>query len=68
MHNDSLELNGATRDAKLDRPECPAREHTNDVVIAPAIWTRLSEAFPSLASITIAPLSTCCGTHAKHKQ
>ena len=63
MHNNSLELNGTTLDPKLDRPERPAGIHRNVVMIVPAIYMRLSEAFPSaLALITVTPLGICSET------
>ena len=38
VHNDSLELNGATLDSKLDRTEHAASVHTNVIMIPPAIY------------------------------
>jgi hypothetical protein len=69
MHNNSLELNGATLDPKLDRPERPAGIHRNVVMIVPTIYMRLSEAFPSaLALITVTPLGICNETEAQQEQ
>jgi hypothetical protein len=46
MHYHALYLNVATLNKKPYRPEPPARVDTNAVMIAPAIYTRISEAFP----------------------
>jgi len=71
MNDNSLELNVTTLYPKLYCPEPPARIHTNAVTIAPTIYTRLSQAFPSaLASVTITvtPLGICSETEAQYEQ
>jgi len=53
MHNNSLELNVATLNKKPDGSEPSAGIHTNGIMIASAIYTRISEAFPSvIVSVT----------------
>ena len=71
MYDDSLELNISTLDPKLDRPKRPARKHADVVVIMPAIYTRLSQSFPSLIvsiTITTAPLRINSYTEAQQEQ
>jgi len=71
VHNNSLELNAAALDLKLDRPKRSAGINVNVVMVAPAIYTRLSEPFPpAFASIvlSIMPLGTCSGSEAQYEQ
>jgi hypothetical protein len=73
MHNNSLELNVAALNKKPDRSESPAGIHTNDVMIASAIYTRISEAFPSIfvpvtSIISTTPLGISSETEAQQKR
>src|SRR5262249_17912956 len=66
MHHDSLELNVATLNIKPDRSESPRGIHTNDVMIASAIYTGISEAFPSvIVSVTSVVSATPLGIGSK---
>jgi hypothetical protein len=56
MHNDALNLNVATLNKKPNRSESPAGIHTNIVVVALAINTRISEAFPPIIISPIPPI------------
>ena len=53
MYHHALELYLAALNEKADRSEPPAGIDTNGVMIAPAIYTRISEAFPpAITSLT----------------
>jgi hypothetical protein len=58
MHHDALDLNVAALNKKPDGSESPAGIDTNVVMIAPAIDTRISQAFPSviISSIIISSI------------
>jgi hypothetical protein len=73
MHHHALDLDVATLNKKPDRSEPSAGIHTNGVMISPAIYTRISEAFPpaiisSVSIVSITPLGTGSETEAQHKQ
>jgi hypothetical protein len=73
MHNDALNLNVATLNKKSDRSEPPAGLDPYGVMIAIAIYTRISEAFPAviispIPIVSITPLGIRRETEAQHKQ
>jgi hypothetical protein len=73
MHNDALDLNVATLNKKPDRSESPAGIDTNGVMIAPAIYPRISNAFPPaiispIPIVSTTPLGICRETEAQHEQ
>jgi len=73
MHHHALDLNVASLNKKPDRSEPPAGIDTNGVMITPAIYTRISEAFPPaiispIPIVSITPLGICSETEAQHKQ
>lgn len=73
MHHHALDLNVATLNKKSDRPESPAGIDTNVVMIALAIYTRISEAFPPaiispIPIVLTTPLGICGETEAQHEQ
>jgi hypothetical protein len=77
MHNHALDLNVATLNKKPDRSEPPIGFDPNGVMIAIAIYTRISEAFPPViipaipivtVTITITSLGIGSETEAQHKQ
>ncbi|HST10348.1 MAG TPA: hypothetical protein VLL05_08215 [Terriglobales bacterium] len=73
MHHYALDFNVAALNKEPDRSEPSASIHTNGVMILPAIYTRISEAFPpaiisSISIVSITPLGSGSETEAQHKQ
>lgn len=73
MHNDALNLDVAALNKKPYRSEPPVGLDPNGVMIAIAIYTRISEAFPAviispIPIIPITPLSIRRDAEAQHQQ
>jgi hypothetical protein len=73
MHHHALDLNVTTLNEKPDCSKSPAGIHTNGVMIAPTIDTRISKTFPTviispIPIVSITPLGVGSEIEAQHQQ